>query len=123
MSADEWNMEFGAEFSGTAGEKFVADHYVDEAMEIGAELSLTQKVAGMPGMIYFAHLDPAATGHNYALVILHIEQRTRLAERNGQIVKERTKMFVVDHLKAWSPMAGVAINVFEVDKYICDLAS
>lgn len=122
MSPDEWNMEFGAEFSGTAGEKFVADKYVDEAMEIGAELGLNQKTQGIPGMIYYAHLDPASTSHNYALIILHIEQRIRLKEQAGKVVKEKTKMFIVDHIMSWQPIAGQAINVFEVDKYITELA-
>jgi len=122
MSPDEWNMEFGAEFSGTAGEKFIADHYVDEAVEIGAELNLQQRTCGVPGMIYYAHLDPAATSHNYALIVLHVEQRVRLAEREGRVIKEKTKMFVIDHIMAWEPIAGKAINVFEVDKYITDLA-
>lgn len=122
MSPDEWNMEFGAQFSGTAGEKFIADHYVDEAMEIGAELNLNQRNQGIPGMIYYAHLDPAATSHNYALIIMHVEQRMRLSERDGQVIKEKTKMFIVDHIMQWQPMSGIAINVFEVDRYITDLA-
>lgn len=122
MSANEFNMEFGAEFSGTAGEKFIPDHYVDEAFEIGAELGLVQRNAGAPGIVYFAHLDPAATSHNYALVILHIEERMRLTERGGQVVKEKTKMFVIDHIKCWQPEGGQSINVHEVDQYIIDLA-
>ena len=122
MSANDFNMEFGAEFSGTAGEKFIPDHYIDEALEIGAELNLAQSNGGLPGIIYYAHLDPAATSHNYALVVLHVEERMRLAEKNGQIIKEKTKMFIVDHLKCWQPVGGTSINVHEVDEYVADLA-
>lgn len=122
MSINDFNMEFGAEFSGTAGEKFIPDHYIDEALEIGAELNLAQANGGLPGIIYYAHLDPAATSHNYALVVLHVEERMRLAERNGQIIKEKTKMFIVDHIKCWQPSGGTSINVHEVDQYIADLA-
>ena len=122
MSVNDFNMEFGAEFSGTAGEKFIPDHYIDEAMDLGAEIGLDQREGGIPGMIYFAHLDPAATSHNYALVVMHVEQRIRVKEQNGQLVKERVKIFVVDHMKAWQPEGGQAINVFEVDKYITLLA-
>lgn len=122
MSANDFNMEFGAEFSGTAGEKYIPDHYIDEALEIGAELNLAQSNAGIPGIVYYAHLDPAATSHNYALVVLHVEERMRLAEKNGQIVKEKTKMFIIDHLKCWQPVGGTSINVHEVDQYVADLA-
>lgn len=122
MSANDFNMEFGAEFSGTAGEKYIPDHYIDEALEIGAELNLAQSKAGIPGIVYYAHLDPAATSHNYALVVLHIEERMRLAEKNGQIIKEKTKMFIVDHLMCWQPVGGTSINVHEVDQYVADLA-
>lgn len=122
MSANEFNMEFGAEFSGTAGEKFIPDHHVDEAIEIGAELGLAQATEGIPGVLYYAHLDPAATSHNYALVILHVEERMRLTERGGQVIKEKAKMYIVDHIQCWQPEGGKAINVYEVDKYIADLA-
>jgi len=122
MSENEFGMEFGAEFSGTAGEKFIPDHYVDEAIEIGEEIGLTQREVGIPGMIYYAHLDPALSSHNYALVVLHVEERMRLTERGGQIIKEKTKMFIVDHMKFWQPIGNKSINVYEVDKYIADLA-
>ena len=122
MSPSEFSMEFGAEFSGTAGEKFIPDKLVDEAIEIGAELGLDQREAGIPGMIYFAHLDPAVSSHNYALVVLHVEQRMRLTEKNGHFVKEKIKMYVVDHIKVWRPSTGIPINVFDVDKYIIELA-
>jgi hypothetical protein len=86
------------------------------------ELELSQRNAGLPGIVYYAHLDPAATSHNYALVILHVEDRMRLSERNGQIVKEKTRMYIVDHLKCWQPVGGTAINVHDIDQYVVDLA-
>ncbi len=123
MSTNEFAMEFGAEFSGTAGEKYIPDLYVDQAQEIGRELGLSQRLAGIRGMVYYAHLDPAATSHNYALIILHIEERMRLTENeHGFPNKEKFKMFVVDHLKVWHPAPDRAINVLEVDQYIIDLA-
>jgi len=123
MSANEFLMEFGAEFSGTAGEKFIADRYVDEARQLGAQIGLDQRLVGRPGLVYYAHLDPAATSHNYALVLLHIEHRIQIREQaNGVKVKEQVKIFVVDHLRVWHPTPGAAINVYEVDQYIMDLA-
>ncbi len=124
MSQNAFDMEFGAEFSGSGGEKFIADRYVDEAMEMGRELGLGQKIQGQPGVVYYAHLDPAATSHNYALVVLHVEERIREREKeNGSRSKERVKFFVVDHLKLWEPTPGAAINVHAVDEYVIDLAT
>lgn len=122
MSVNDFNMEFGAEFSGTAGEKFIPDHYIDEAIEIGAELKLEQAMEGRPGIMYYAHLDPASTSHNYALVVIHVEERMRLTERGGQVIKEKTKMYIIDHMKCWQPEGGRSISVHEVDQYICGLA-
>lgn len=121
MSPNEFNMEFGAEFSGTAGEKFIPDHYVDEAIEMGSNLGLEQRNVGVPGMMYYVHLDPASTSHNYALVLLHIEERIRTKEVNGKTKTENFKLFVVDHLKVWQPKGGQAILVHEVDEYVIDL--
>lgn len=123
MSPNEFQMEFGADFSGTAGEKFIPDHYIDTAQKIGMEMGLSQRLAGIPGMIYYAHLDPAATSHNYALVVLHVEERTRIRNNEqGVPKKENFKMFVVDHVKVWQPTKDRAISVHEVDEYIIDLA-
>lgn len=116
-------MEFGAEFSGTAGELFIGSQYIDAAIEIGRQINLDQRTTGRPGIVYFAHLDPASTSHNYALVVLHVEERIQLKEKeNGVKVKEKIKLFVVDHIHVWRPDVGRAINPFEVDRYITDLA-
>lgn len=122
MSPEAFQMEFGAEFSGTAGEKFIPNHYIDAAIDLGRELGLEQKITGMPGMAYFAHLDPSSTSHNYALVLLHTEERILIREKEGVRTKEKIKLFIVDHIKMWTPHSGSAINVNEVDQYIIDLA-
>lgn len=120
MTAVDFNMEFGAEFSGTHGEKFIKDSYVDMAIDIGRQMGLEHRQHGIPGMVYYVHLDPAATSHNYALVLVHIEERYRYAE-NEPRKKEKVKLFVVDHIKVWTPGTHTAISVEEVDQYILDL--
>jgi len=123
MSINEFQMEFGAEFSGTSGERFIADQYVDAAIQLGTQLGVNQKIAGIPGMIYYAHLDPAATSHNYALTILHMEQRVQVREtETGKKIKEQVRIYVVDHLKVWHPIPGQSINVYKIDQYVIDLA-
>lgn len=119
----QFQMEFGAEFSGAGGEKYIADLYIDQAIELGRLLGLEHRLAGRPGVIYYAHLDPSSSSHNYALVVLHVEQRIQITTQpNGVKIKEPIKLFVVDHLKVWMPSAHELINVKEVDNYIIDLA-
>lgn len=123
MSPAEFAMEFGAEFSGTGGELFIPAAYVDSAFALGGELGLSQRIAGRPGIVYYAHLDPAASSHNYALVVLHVEDRIRVrTNEQGIRVNEKIKLFVVDHIKAWQPGASTAISVNMVDEYIIELA-
>jgi hypothetical protein len=123
MNPTEFAMEFGAEFSGTAGEKFIPDRYVDECIELGMEMGLDQRPVGRPGQIYYAHLDPAATSHNYALIVLHVEERIRIAMTDdGRRKREKIKLFIIDHMRLWYPSVDKAIKVSEVDDYIIDLA-
>lgn len=123
MNQNDFDMEFGAQFSGMGGEKFIPNDYVDFAISIGRETGLDQRQFGVPGITYYAHLDPAATSHNYALVVLHVEDRIRWVEKeDGSRKKEKVKFFVVDHMKAWEPVGKKAISVEEVDNYIIDLA-
>ncbi len=123
MNPNEFQMEFGADFSGTAGEKFIPDLYVEQAVDMGRRMGIAQRPTGVPGLIYYAHLDPAATSHNYALTIIHVEERIRIKESEiGPPKKEKFKLFVVDHVKVWHPHPDKSISVHEVDEYIIDLA-
>lgn len=123
MNPSEFMMEFGAEFSGTSGEKFIPDAFVDKAIDIGRNMNLSQRITGSPGIVYYAHLDPAATSHNYALVVVHVEERIRIKDNeSGVPKKEKFKMFVVDHIKIWHPKPNSPVSVHEVDEYIINLA-
>ena len=103
-------MEYGAEFSGTAGSAFFSRDEVEKCFHGSYQLSEVGKV----GNIYFAHLDPAKTSHNYGLVVLHKEMF--LTEDNKKDFK-----VVVDHLKFWHPTPGNPIDLDEVDEYIINL--
>lgn len=111
MNDEEFNMEYGAEFSGSAGESFFPRDCVDNCFK--TELKLRD--VGEPGKTYFAHLDPAINSHNYALVIVHKE---------NFINKETNKMdyaIVVDHIKVWHPTSDTQVQVEEVDEYLISL--
>lgn len=121
MTEADFRMEFGAEFSGTSGERFISDYYVDKAFETGEKLG--DAVAGFRGMGYYCHLDPATRSHNYALAVIHVEERLIVTENDRGVRKmDKKKYFIVDHIKVWTPTIKKEVDINEVDNYIIDLA-
>jgi intein/homing endonuclease len=113
MPEEKFLMEYGAEFSGTAGENFFAEENVENCF---ADKSMQFRAYGVPGMVYFAHLDPATSSHNYALVIAHKESFF------NEDIKQRDWRIIVDHIKYWSPSPGKPISVEEVDDYVVGIS-
>jgi len=111
MSEEEFAMEFGAQFSGTAGENM----FPRDAVEKCFNHVLQIKAIGEPGRIYFAHLDPASTSHNYALVVVH---RELFLNRD---TKKTDFRVIVDHIKYWQPMPDQPIKVSEIDEYMIQM--
>lgn len=69
---------------------------------------------GSPGKVYFVHLDPATSSHNYALVVLHKEYFLNIETQKADF------KIVVDHIKYWQPIHG-PINPNEVIDYVVGL--
>jgi len=112
MTEEEFWMEIGAEFSGTAGENAFPAESVKHCFELGRQFGVKNKDLGRPGFLYFAHLDPASTSHNYALVVLHRENFINKETKKNDFV------IVVDHVKFWHPTPGKPVKVEEVDDYV-----
>jgi intein/homing endonuclease len=111
MNKEDFLMEYGAEFSGTGGESFFVRDKVLNCFKAGLKIQET----GRAGFTYFAHLDPATTSHNYALVIIH---------RERYLNKETSKSdfrIVVDQIKYWKPEPGKPVRIEEVDDYVMNL--
>ncbi len=111
MSETEFNMEFGADFSGTGLESFFSEDQVKSCF-IGH--NLRDEKIGKPGNTYFVHLDPATSSHNYALAVVHKEFYL-----NRETQKADFKV-IVDHIKYWQPIGG-AINPNAVMQYVINL--
>lgn len=109
MNEQKFAMEYGAEFSGTAGEAFFNIDDVDKCFD---NKTIKNVRHGVPGVTYFAHLDPATSSHNYGLVIVHKE--IFVQPDTGQ----RDFRIVVDHINHWAPQGGQPIIVDEVDDYM-----
>ena len=112
MPEEKFRMEFGAEFSSTGGESFFPRDAVEACF---MHKNLKEEKYGRPGFVYFAHLDPALSSHNYALVICHKEIFFNV-ETN-----QRDFRVVVDHIRFWSPTPDKLISVEEVDNYMVDI--
>jgi hypothetical protein len=112
MTPEKFRMEYGAEFSGTAGGNFFPSEHVELCFKGHGQ---SMKQWGTPGTTYFAHLDPAFSSHNYALAIVH---------KQPFVNKELRKLdyfMVLDHLKVWTPEDGKPIQIEEVDQYMIDM--
>ncbi len=111
LSQTDFNMEFGADFSGVGFESFFTEEQIRPCF-IGHNLRNVEM--GSPGKVYFVHLDPATSSHNYALVVLHKEFYL-----NHETQKADFRI-IVDHIKVWQPIDG-AINPNEVMQYVIGL--
>lgn len=112
MPEEKFQMEFAAEFSGTAGENFFSEEAVEGCF---SDKTLKFRDFGLHGITYFAHLDPATSSHNYALVIAHKEVFFDFEQH------KKDWKIVVDHIKYWTPSPGKPIVVDEVDEYVASL--
>lgn len=112
MGDAKFAMEFGAEFFGTAGESFFSSDDVDACFR---SKNVKKVMHGLPGVTYFAHLDPATSSHNYALCICH--QEMFVDSKTGK----RDFRIIVDHLHHWTPTGDSPIMVEEVDKYMIEM--
>jgi len=113
MSEENFMMEFGAEFSGTAGETFFLRDAIEDCFK--NHKYTENRLIGEPGKIYFAHLDPATNSHNYALVVLHKELVMNREDNKSDFI------IIVDHIKIWSPHVDRPIDPNEVDEYMIQL--
>ncbi len=112
MTESEFNMEFGAEFSGSAMENCFTEEQVNSCF-IGHPFEFQEY--GRAGRIYFCHLDPAITSHNYALTILHKEFFMDVETRKADY------FMIVDHIKIWTPSQEQPVSTELVINYVIEL--
>lgn len=112
MTEDKFMREYGAEFSGIAGQSFFTQDVINECFD---SHNFQFREFGEPGYLYFAHLDPAIKSDNYALVIVH--KHYFLNSETGKL----DFWIVLDHAKVWIPKKNKPVNIEEVDSYIIDL--
>jgi hypothetical protein len=111
MTEEQFLMEFGAEFSGMAGENFFSRDQAISCFRHG----LKMRAAGIAPWVYFAHLDPARNSSNYALVVVHREYFMNPKTRESDF------RIVVDHIKHWHPLPNKPIDLEEIDEYMLAL--
>tara|TARA_Y100000310_G_scaffold333763_1_gene411977 strand:+ start:6807 stop:9950 length:3144 start_codon:yes stop_codon:yes gene_type:complete len=111
MSELDFEMEFGAEFSGIAGENFFSEEYVRKCFHRGIQFANH----GEPGQVYFLHLDPAATSHNYALALVHKQIFLNADTQKADYA------IIVDMLKYWHPTPDHPVIMAEVDEFVIQL--
>jgi len=110
-------QEYAAEFSYGGVEAFFDPSDIDECVKRGLKSNLTNKDSGEHNIVYYAHVDTARTGDNYAIAVVHVEDV--ILSNN-----ESEKRIVLDHVKIWVPIQEnnasaerAAINLKEEDQY------
>ena len=111
LTEEDFVMEYGAEFSGTAGRNYFPRDNVVKAFE---DNSTRMIPSGKPGHKYYIHLDPATTSNNYALCIVHKEN---FINSN----KESDFKVILDFACYWHPEPGNPVKVSEVDDFVLNL--
>ena len=103
--------KYGARFMGSEGVRFFDPQRIENCID----LRLEEQRLGNPRFRYFAHLDPATTSHNYALVLCHA------VPYMGAAGDHRTKIFV-DLVKVWHPTEKGPVNLNLVQDFVRDMA-
>lgn len=110
--AEIYEMQYLANFSEGASEPLFPSVLIDMAFNQRRK----RAYYGVPGVNYFAHLDPAFNSDNYALAICHLEERL-LPD-----VADCIKVVVFDQINMWCPKTTKEqVLIEEVDEYILDI--
>jgi hypothetical protein len=101
---------YGARFMGEEGAKFFDETRLTNCIDFSAG----PVEFGDPKHVYYIHLDPATTSHNYALAMVH---PVTFTNRFGEI---KRKVFL-DLLKFWRPSEEGPVDINDVQRTIIDL--
>jgi len=100
---------YAARFVGAGGSKMFDPLKIESCIDFKA----SEAKYGDPRFVYYIHLDPASTSHNYALAMVH---SVPYANNLGEI---KRKIFL-DCVRVWSP-TGSPICVKDVETEIRSL--
>jgi len=107
-----YEMQYMAKFSEGASEPMFSPILIDLAIKPERR----RAPYGTPGINYYAHADPATTSDNYALAVVHTEDRIMPG------TNELMKYVIVDHVEMWKAKNKLeAIMIDEVDDYIIEI--
>lgn len=110
---DAFMQEYAAEFSYGGTEAFFTPQMIDRCVERGMKRNLNNEPVSNFGVRYFMHVDPAKTGDNYALVVVHAEDAIL---ENG----EPAQRIVMDHAKVWVPVPDDNISMKNAVEILAD---
>ena len=107
-----FHTSYGARFVGIEGIRLFDSEKIDFAIDAAKR----EPERGDSRYMYYVHLDPATTSHNYALSMCHKETLS------SPFFGTRTKI-VLDICKFWTPQEGRPIEIKLIENYIKELCS
>ena len=109
-----FDIEYGAEWpeSGMYGVYF-PEKLVDRAIDAGIAAGIGPEEGARYAGEYFAHIDPALSGNNYAMVVIHKEM---FYDRSG-VLSPRVSLA---HVRIWSPQAEGGLDLNAIDTEVVE---
>jgi hypothetical protein len=105
-------VEWGAAWpeSGVFGLYF-RENMIEKALEAGQAHGVQPQEEAQPGAEYYAHVDPALTQNNYAMVVV---QKQAYRDLQGVL----SPRVILAHLQVWIPLPGVGLDLLKIDQEV-----
>jgi len=114
-SPEMYQIEYGAEWpEGGASSNYFPEVLIDRALEMGGAHGCMEEVAPRYNSEYYAHIDPAISGDNYAIVIIRKEM---YRDKTGAICPRA----ILAKVKVWRPQKGIGHDLLQIENEIVQL--
>lgn len=106
---EAFGTEFGAQFSSIISGFFKYPEKVDECIKREHETTVPEK-----RISHYIAVDPSSSRNGYALAMVHIEYKDRTKIENGQEIKAKQPIVILDRWRVWN----LTDPEFEGEEYI-----
>lgn len=114
QTPEMYNMLYGAEWpEGGASSLYFVEPLIKRALDAGADHAISADVEPRNNADYYAHIDPAISGDNYALVIV---RRVMYGDSGGMSPRA-----ILSFVKTWRPVKGLGHDLIAIERDIVQI--
>jgi hypothetical protein len=115
QSKEVYDIEYGAEWpEGGASSLYFPEVLLKKALALGASLGISEEAEPRYGAQYYAHIDPAINGDNYALVVI---RKTMVRDKLGVFCPRA----ILAKVRVWRPVKGIGLDVTSIEKEVIEI--